>query len=240
MQFLQQTWSEVSNIPVSELNIMEIEFLSALDYNVFVSEEQYLAWMSECDRLIAMDSRRKYRPMKTPSVGKPSIRSSSSTGGLGKSTLPPLVHSMSQPILPATTSLKRSASSIQSTPKRMCLPNTPPPDDMFQYNILPPLVRSRAPPPSTSQYYGSRPQTPVYTPTLTGINPFVNIPVPFSRYSQPPAPLNCTESYVSTEKMVAHLPSWSSMPTIAVQPTPIYFRPQPTLRQQQGSLSLAM
>lgn len=241
--YTNKTWSEVSNIPVSELNIMEIEFLSALDYNVFVSEEQYLAWMSECDYLISMDTRRKYRPMKTPSslLGKANSKSSpmrSAAGGkiIGKSTLPPLVHSISQPILPLTSntsSLKRSASAIQPTPtKRMCLPNTPPPDDMLQYNVLPPLVRSRTPVPSISQFYGSRPQTPIYTPTLPVCNPYVTVPsqtTVASRYTQ-----QYDQPIVPTDKLY----SWTSS---AMNP-PMYFRPQPTLhyRQQHGPLSLAM
>lgn len=252
---------------------MEIEFLSALDYNVYVSEEQYLAWISECDNLIAMDSRRKYRPIKTPStlLGKSPSKSSmrSTTGAvLGKGALPPLVHSMSQPILPTATSLKRSSTygGVQATPtKRICLPNTPPPDDTIHHynnNILPPIVRSSrlpsAPPvPSTCQFYGSRPQTPVYTPTISDCyDPFVTIPVTFSRYSQhpPPPPPQQQQSqqqqhesssissslFLPSEKL---LPSWSSMPSIAsVQPTPIYFRPQSALsyRQQQGPLSLAL
>jgi hypothetical protein len=235
---------------------MEIEFLSALDYNVYVSEEQYLAWISECDNLIAMDSRRIYRPIKTPTtlLGKsPSKLSLRSTTGaiLGKSTLPPLVHSMSQPILPTTTSLKRSlAGMAQATPtKRICLPNTPPPDDTIHYNnnnILPPIVRSSrlptAPAPSTCQFYDSRPQTPVYTPTIAGCyDPFVTIPVTFGRYSQLPHQQQTPQQqqqqqqssstpsslFLPSEKF---LPSWSSMPSIAsVQPTPIYFRPQTAL-----------
>lgn len=253
---------------------MEIEFLSALDYNVYVSEEQYLAWISECDHLIAMDSRRKYRPIKTPTalLGKSPSKSSmrSTTGAvLGKGALPPLVHSMSQPILPTATSLKRSSAYgvVQATPtKRICLPNTPPPDDTIHHysnNILPPIVRSSrlpsaAPVPSTCQFYGSRPQTPVYTPTISDCyDPFVTIPVTFGRYSQhpPPPPTQQQQQnqqqqhesssissslFLPSEKL---LPSWSSMPSIAsVQPTPIYFRPQSALsyRQQQGLLSLAL
>jgi hypothetical protein len=223
---------------------MEIEFLSALDYNVFVSEEQYRAWMSECDHLIAMDTRRKYRIKSiptTPSIGKSFSGTVRSAAGrhAGKSTLPPLVHSMSHPILPSTTvnhtntSLKRSASTFQPTPtKRMCLPNTPPPDDMLQYNILPPLVRSRvsAPASSTSQYYGcSLPQTPVYTPTLTipgvnGCDPFITIPTVLSSNRYQTAPTQHSDSFATT-KLAAQLPSWSS---IALQPTPIYYRPRPT------------
>jgi hypothetical protein len=211
---------------------MEIEFLSALDYNVFVSEQQYTTWMSECEKLISMDTRRKFKPS--------SLRSSVSRRSTG------LVQSVSQPcLLPAATttaisSLKRSASVIQPIPKRMCLPNTPPPDNMLHYNILPPLVRSRAPPQQpTSQYYSaSRPQTPVYTPTLpsSACDPFATMPVPMIRYQRG------LEDILANDKMM--LPSWSSMPNFAVQPPPppppqIYYRPHPT-SNFQGPLSLAL
>ncbi|KAI9474058.1 MAG: cyclin-domain-containing protein [Benjaminiella poitrasii] len=49
--FTNKTWSEVSSIPVVELNIMEIEFLSALDYNIHTSETTYFAWTVQCQSL---------------------------------------------------------------------------------------------------------------------------------------------------------------------------------------------
>ncbi|KAI8979463.1 cyclin-domain-containing protein [Mycotypha africana] len=46
--FTNKTWSEVSSIPINELNIMEMEFLSALQYNIHVSSSTYFAWTSQC------------------------------------------------------------------------------------------------------------------------------------------------------------------------------------------------
>ncbi|KAI9299482.1 cyclin-domain-containing protein, partial [Cunninghamella echinulata] len=46
--FTNKTWSEVSNIPVLELNIMEMEFLSALQYNIHVPYDQFFKWVLQC------------------------------------------------------------------------------------------------------------------------------------------------------------------------------------------------
>ncbi|KAI8640998.1 cyclin-domain-containing protein [Parasitella parasitica] len=48
--FTNKTWSEVSSIPINELNIMEMEFLSALDYNIHIPDTQFFAWTSTCQQ----------------------------------------------------------------------------------------------------------------------------------------------------------------------------------------------
>ncbi|CEP15595.1 hypothetical protein [Parasitella parasitica] len=48
--FTNKTWSEVSSIPVNELNIMEMEFLSALNYNIHIPDTQFFAWTSTCQQ----------------------------------------------------------------------------------------------------------------------------------------------------------------------------------------------
>ncbi|KAG0172667.1 hypothetical protein DFQ29_008278 [Apophysomyces sp. BC1021] len=42
--FTNKTWSDVSSIPVHELNIMEMEFLSALNYRIYVRHAQFFSW----------------------------------------------------------------------------------------------------------------------------------------------------------------------------------------------------
>ncbi|KAI7904428.1 cyclin-domain-containing protein [Cokeromyces recurvatus] len=49
--FTNKTWSEVSGMKVHDLNIMEAEFLEALDYDLFVREHEYNSWkrlLEEC------------------------------------------------------------------------------------------------------------------------------------------------------------------------------------------------
>ncbi|CAG8633998.1 10641_t:CDS:2, partial [Ambispora gerdemannii] len=43
--FTNKTWSEVTNISVKELNIMELEFLDNLDFKLFVSDTEYKHWL---------------------------------------------------------------------------------------------------------------------------------------------------------------------------------------------------
>ncbi|CAO3599586.1 unnamed protein product [Absidia cylindrospora] len=47
--FTNKTWSEVSGMKVQDLNIMESEFLEALEYHLFVREEEYMTWKSILD-----------------------------------------------------------------------------------------------------------------------------------------------------------------------------------------------
>ncbi|CAG8780567.1 8698_t:CDS:2, partial [Racocetra fulgida] len=43
--YTNKTWSEVTNIPVCEINTMEMEFLGSLNYQLYVSEKQYFDWV---------------------------------------------------------------------------------------------------------------------------------------------------------------------------------------------------
>ncbi|CAB4423076.1 unnamed protein product [Rhizophagus irregularis] len=52
--YTNKTWSEVTNIPVSEINTMEMEFLSSLDYELYVSERQYFEWVKKMDSFVAL------------------------------------------------------------------------------------------------------------------------------------------------------------------------------------------
>jgi hypothetical protein len=42
--YTNKTWAEVSGITVSEIHIMEVEFLSNMRYNLYVSEEEWRRW----------------------------------------------------------------------------------------------------------------------------------------------------------------------------------------------------
>ncbi|KAF7510356.1 hypothetical protein GJ744_006852 [Endocarpon pusillum] len=42
--YTNKTWAEVSGISVSEIHIMEVEFLSNMRYNLYVSEEEWKRW----------------------------------------------------------------------------------------------------------------------------------------------------------------------------------------------------
>ncbi|CAG8432790.1 523_t:CDS:1 [Diversispora eburnea] len=44
--YANKVWSKTLNIPVSKLNLMEMEFLKTLDYQLYVSEHKYLEWIN--------------------------------------------------------------------------------------------------------------------------------------------------------------------------------------------------
>ncbi|KAI7860228.1 cyclin-domain-containing protein, partial [Circinella umbellata] len=52
--FTNKTWSDVSSIPVRELNIMEMEFLSALNYNIYIHHQKFSAWVSQCQHWVSL------------------------------------------------------------------------------------------------------------------------------------------------------------------------------------------
>ncbi|KAF7728100.1 hypothetical protein EC973_006615 [Apophysomyces ossiformis] len=47
--FTNKTWSDVSGMKVHDLNIMEAEFLEALDYNLFVRDNEFMRWKEVLD-----------------------------------------------------------------------------------------------------------------------------------------------------------------------------------------------
>ncbi|KAI7901821.1 cyclin-domain-containing protein [Cokeromyces recurvatus] len=51
--FTNKTWSEVSGISLKELNIMEIEFLTALQYKICVHHNQFASWAIQCQQWMA-------------------------------------------------------------------------------------------------------------------------------------------------------------------------------------------
>ncbi|KAI8138466.1 hypothetical protein BJV82DRAFT_523424 [Fennellomyces sp. T-0311] len=48
--FRSKTWSEVSSIPLHELNLMEAEFMSALQYNMHVHRDLFFTWTMQCQQ----------------------------------------------------------------------------------------------------------------------------------------------------------------------------------------------
>ncbi|CAG8519042.1 11523_t:CDS:2 [Diversispora eburnea] len=53
--YSNKTWSNIVNIPVTEINTMEKEFLSLLDYRLYVSEQQYFEWICNMLTFVSLD-----------------------------------------------------------------------------------------------------------------------------------------------------------------------------------------
>ncbi|KAI8062530.1 cyclin-domain-containing protein [Gongronella butleri] len=109
--FTNKTWSQVSSIPSVELNIMEMEFLSALEYNVHLSMDQFYHWVQSCQQWM-IPTLLHHRTIKLPS--KPSASTSMTTRSQQQTHRhTPPAHAMAPPLLPPTPSastpnLKRS------------------------------------------------------------------------------------------------------------------------------------
>ncbi|CAO3697667.1 unnamed protein product [Rhizopus stolonifer] len=54
--FTNKSWSQVSGIPVYELNLMEMEFLSALQYRTYVHHLQFYSWINQCNHWLTRRS----------------------------------------------------------------------------------------------------------------------------------------------------------------------------------------
>ncbi|ORY07611.1 hypothetical protein K493DRAFT_197494, partial [Basidiobolus meristosporus CBS 931.73] len=50
--YTNQTWSELTRIPVSELNQMEAEFLHSIKYRLHIPEEEYSQWLLYIEQFI--------------------------------------------------------------------------------------------------------------------------------------------------------------------------------------------
>ncbi|ORY00850.1 hypothetical protein K493DRAFT_192045, partial [Basidiobolus meristosporus CBS 931.73] len=44
--YTNQTWSETAGFPLHVLNFVEVEFLTALRYDLFISADEYNQWLS--------------------------------------------------------------------------------------------------------------------------------------------------------------------------------------------------
>jgi len=66
--YSNRTWSEISDIPLEELNIMELEFCGVLDYNLNIDPKEFEAWENYMRNLISMferDSAKRLSYLKT-------------------------------------------------------------------------------------------------------------------------------------------------------------------------------
>jgi Cyclin len=94
--YTNKTWAEVSGISVTEIHIMEVEFLSNMRYDLYVSEEEWKDWKATLGRLgLFYEKALKYasRDMATPVT--PFAQSFGQ-----KLPSPPSTHHRQQPYLP--------------------------------------------------------------------------------------------------------------------------------------------
>jgi hypothetical protein len=114
--YTNKTWSEVTNIPVSEINTMEMEFLSSLDYELYVSEQQYFEWVRKMDSFVALGE----------DYNKHEDNNNASDCAMTVSHVQPVQYSSSQPsyLTSQSQSTQSSQSTSQSTQRQILVPVT--------------------------------------------------------------------------------------------------------------------
>lgn len=67
--YTNKTWAEVSGISVTEIHIMEVEFLSNMRYNLYVSESEWGRWKAKLGKFGAFfEAASKFPPAETAPV----------------------------------------------------------------------------------------------------------------------------------------------------------------------------
>ncbi|KAH8700922.1 hypothetical protein BGW36DRAFT_447798 [Talaromyces proteolyticus] len=91
--YTNKTWAEVSGIAVHEIHTMEIEFLSNIRYNLFISYEDWTLWRSTLGRFAAVSDEAlgmwiKNHPILADPVSQASPNPARSPGPNGLPSLP--------------------------------------------------------------------------------------------------------------------------------------------------------
>ncbi|CAO3585118.1 unnamed protein product [Absidia cylindrospora] len=126
--FTNKTWSEVSSIPISELNIMEMEFLSALHYNIHLPHDQYFQWVGQCQQWILPTIMQiKAQSNSTPTAPLTPTMKRSYQDTIDDHYQPQVQNNKRRSAYyPPPPSLSSSSSSSSSTPVNTKMPYTPP------------------------------------------------------------------------------------------------------------------
>lgn len=93
--YTNKTWAEVSGIPVQEIHVMEVEFLSNVRYNLYASEEEWAQWHTKLgvfsdffNRAVVIPDEVDLRPTTPVLRISPSLRATSQLSSSTPSKLP--------------------------------------------------------------------------------------------------------------------------------------------------------
>lgn len=163
--YTNKTWSEVSGIELTEINRMEKEFLTGIDYNLYVDKATYEAWLNllkglvmakERDLLRARERRRHRRRALGGAVGHGQTHTPGRTRyyrtvGGGPCVLPSSIASQPQHCQQALRA--RSTSPVS----RSSLLSQPP--AQTAYHQLPPIQTEQPCHPTSSPYPSQQSQS---------------------------------------------------------------------------------
>lgn len=116
--YTNKTWAEVSGITVQEIHIMEVEFLSNVRYNLFVSKEEWTQWHSKLSRFADFFEKASRMPPENEFAPTTPVHQISPTGDTRRYNLP-VSPASRLPSPPSTNPLQprtQLQSQIQSRP----------------------------------------------------------------------------------------------------------------------------
>ncbi|EED14870.1 mucin, putative [Talaromyces stipitatus ATCC 10500] len=113
--YTNKTWAEVSGITVQEIHIMEVEFLSNVRYNLFVSKEEWTQWHSRLGRFADFFERASCMPPENEFAPTTPVQISP-TADARRYNLP-VSPASKLPSPPSTTNPLQPQTQLQSMPR---------------------------------------------------------------------------------------------------------------------------
>ncbi|CAG8437919.1 2492_t:CDS:1 [Dentiscutata heterogama] len=107
--YTNKTWSEVTNIPVSEINTMEMEFLGSLNYQLYVSEKQYFDWVQNLSTYFRIGDNNLHDDDNSSPDGTISISQQQQSSQQQQQYIPVQHQQILVPVQSMATGFKRSA-----------------------------------------------------------------------------------------------------------------------------------
>lgn len=111
--YTNKTWSDVTSIPVHDINIMEIEFLSSLNWSLYVSEGQYSEWLEKLTEYVALKDR-ILASRNNNSIHQPKQLQQQSSSVLTTLTPPPSPMAMDFVLSPSSSALATATNNMMS------------------------------------------------------------------------------------------------------------------------------
>lgn len=243
--YTNKTWAEVSGISVMEIHIMEVEFLSNMRYDLYVSKEEWKSWNTLLGRF-GQFYEQASRPVRIPSRSSAPVTPIAQTFQ-HKLPSPPATHHgppaySSQGYAPTLPNPLSTIPQMSRSPVRQqrnsVLEHLERKRSMDFATDLPPAKRlHQAPQPASNQISTTlTPTTSIYTPNTlpaltpesfsTGSNQSINQMPPLMQLPRLPMPrIETTRSLSNNHLAPLSLPASRAMSTVYPQSSTI--SPQP-------------
>lgn len=228
--YTNKTWAEVSGIPVQEIHVMEVEFLSNVRYNLYASEEEWAQWHTKLggfsdffNRAVVIPDEVDLSPTTPVLRISPSLRATSQLSSSTPSKLPsPPASDPIQPQAawnqPANTyaPLPQLGSDIQLANPRKRTRDEQVDEHPAKRVAVPQIIPPASTLPPTSAMTSLPALPPVITPTSVPSSHQAYIPGPIPHLPRPNLPVS---SHTLVPSIPATVPQQPSTAGRAMPPT---------------------